>query len=246
MHKIIKAATVAAVALGLIALPSAAQASNSEPAASASTVSYATYPLKARSVGNGQINFNAVDWLQLGAQARAHIVALEKKAAAAEARAVAAENKADDALARPDAGKTETLKVFDPKLIEFIGGPYFDPARGFTTLGTFTLPTGTWTVNTSVVFKRTVSGDAGVRPQVGLRVGQGTASPDWGTDLGTIGGNDISKVKNKELWGTAQGQITVTSPTTVGIYGHGFTDTEGSEGSNEISAAVKVSLVRAG
>lgn len=246
MHKIIKTAAVAAAALGLIALPSAAQASNPEPTAAASTVSYATYPLKAKSVGNGQISPNAVDWLQLGSQARAHIVALENKAKAAEARAVAAENKADDALERPDAGKTEPVKVFEPKLIEFIGGPYFDPDRGFTTLGTFTLPVGTWTVNTSVVFKRTVAGDAGVRPQVGLRIGQGTASPDWGTDLGTVGGNDISKVKNKELWGAAQGQITVTAPTTVGIYGHGFTDTEGSEGSNEISAAVKVSLVRAG
>lgn len=249
MNKYLKPLAVLAAVAGLIAVPMSAQASNPEPttaAAAASTVTYATLPLPPRVVGNSQVSKNAVDWLQLGAQARAHIVALENKAKAAEARAIAAENKADDALERPDAGKTEPVKVFEPKLIEFIGGPYFDPDRGFTTLGTFTLPAGTWTVNTSVVFKRIVAGDAGVRPQVGLRVGQGTASPDWGTDLGTVGGNDISKVKNKELWGTAQGRVTVTAPTTVGIYGHGFTDTEGSEGSNEISAAITVSLVRAG
>lgn len=243
MKHLFKTAAVTLALAGLLAVP--ASASSPEPkAAAASTVSYATYPLKTNSVGAGQLSPNSVGYLDFGSDARREWQDMKNKAADAMAKATAAENKAEDALERPDAGKTEVTKTFEPVLIKYIGGPYFDPDRGYTTIGTFTLQPGTWTVSTSVVFKRTVAGDAGVRPQVGLRVGQGTASPDWGTDLGTVGGNDISKVKNKELWGTAQGRITVTAPTTVGVYGHGFTDTEGSEGSNEIAASVQVSAVR--
>lgn len=235
MKNILKAAAVALALAAVVAVP--ASASSPEPQASAKTVTYATLPLPTNSVGAGQLAPNSVGYLDWGSQVRGEWNTMKS-------RITAAENKADDALSRTDSGKLETEKVFQPTLIKYIGGPYFDPDRGFTTLGTFTLQPGTWTLNTSVVFKRTVAGDAGVRPQVGLRVGQGTASPDWGTDLGTVGGNDISKVKNKELWGTAQGTISVDVPTIVGIYGHGFTDTEGSEGSNEIQATVKVSAVR--
>lgn len=146
--------------------------------------------------------------------------------------------------AASDVKGSVVTKTFDPKVIQYIGGPYFDPARGFTTIGTFTLPAGTWVVNTSVKFTRTVAGVEGVRPQVGLRIGQGTASPNWGTDLGTVGGEDISKVANKDLWGQAVQSITLTEETTVGVYGHGFTDTTGIEGSDEISAAVQVFATR--
>lgn len=152
----------------------------------------------------------------------------------------AAGAKGDQGDPASDVKGSVVTKTFDPKLIQYIGGPYFDPARGFTTIGTFTLPAGTWVINTSAKFTRTVAGVEGVRPQVGLRIGQGTASPNWGTDLGTVGGEDISKAANKDLWGQAVQSITLTEETTVGVYGHGFTDTTGTEGSNEISAAVQV------
>lgn len=249
ISKYLKPLAVTAAVVGLIATPIAASASNPEPRTAASTVEYATYPLKPNVVGNKQLSNNSVNWLKLGSQARAEIRSLQAKADSAAVKATAAENKADDALERPDLGKSELTKVFDPAVIKYIGGPYFDPDRGYTTIGTFTLPAGTWDVSTSVTFTRTVAGDAGVRPQVGLRIGQDpTATGDarWGKELGTVGGNDISKVKNKQLWGTAQGHITVTTATEVGVYGHGFTDTEGSEGSGEIAAAVTVSAVRVG
>lgn len=136
-----------------------------------------------------------------------------------------------------------TTVTFAPKVIQFIGGGYFEAGRGFTEIGTYTLPAGKWLVNTSVKFTRTVAGDPGVRPQVGLRVDQGTASPNWGTDLGTVGGEDISPVNNKDLWGQSVQSITTTEPKVIGVYGHGFTDTQGTA-DNQVSASVQVFLQR--
>lgn len=96
VSKITKTVAVAAVALGLIALPSAAQASNPEPTASAKTITYATLPLPANVVGNKQLSNNSVDWLKLGSQSRAEIRSLQAKAEAATV-------KANQALAKPDA-----------------------------------------------------------------------------------------------------------------------------------------------
>lgn len=259
MSKKFKTALIALFTIGIIgvvALPSASafQPVSATPTKKAPAAVVQPSPntvgdleIKTQGIGSGDygllslygsaIRNNTISEDKLGSQFR-------NKVAAAAAQAQAAENKADDALERPDSGATADTVTFDPTLIKYIGGPYFDPARGFTTIGTFTLPAGTWNLDTTVTFSRTVAGDAGVRPQVGLRVGQGTASPDWGTELGTVGGNDISKVKNKQLWGSTQGSITVTSPTVVGVYGHGFTDTEGTEGSNEIAATVKIKVSR--
>lgn len=147
-------------------------------------------------------------------------------------------------------GDAEVSETLAPKAIEFIGGPYFDPARGFTHLGTVTLTKGTWLVNTSVKFTHTAASPAGapaIRPQVGLRIGQnGAAAGDakWGTEVGTVGGSAIGAGKNSDLWGSAVKLITVDDDTEIGVYGFGYAD-GGTEGSGEIIAAVQVVAVRA-
>ena len=139
-------------------------------------------------------------------------------------------------------GDAQVTKTLAPKTIEHLGGKYFD---GFTTLGSFTLPKGTWLVNTSVVFNRTVAGAAGSMPQVGLRIGQGSASPDWGVEAGTVGGVAISPAKGHDLFGSAVKLITVTEDTEVGVYGFGYNTDQGTAGSGEITAAVQVVAARA-
>lgn len=139
-------------------------------------------------------------------------------------------------------GDAQLSKTFAPKEIAHLGGAYF---AGFTTIGTFTLPKGTWLVNTTVVFNRTVAGAADSMPQVGLRIGQGTASPNWGTEVGTIGGVAISPAKGHDLFGSAVKLITVSQDTEVGVYGFGYNYDQGTAGSGEITAAVQVVAARA-
>ncbi|HZX03695.1 hypothetical protein [Kribbella sp.] len=140
-------------------------------------------------------------------------------------------------------GKAGVTKEIEPTVIKNLGGKYFD---GFTTLGTFTLPKGTWLVNTSVTFNRTAAGVAGSMPQVGLRIGQGTASPNWGIDVGTVGGVAISPAKGHDLFGSAVKIVTVTADTTVGVYGFGYNQDQGTAGSGDITAAASIVAVQVG
>jgi hypothetical protein len=151
--------------------------------------------------------------------------------------------KGADGDAATDVKGSLVSKTFAPTPIQFIGGGYFAAGRGFTPIGSITLPAGTWVVNTAVTFSRTVAGVDGVRPQVGLRIGQSPVTGDFGTEVGTVGGEDISKVANKQLWGQTVYSITLPETTVIGVYGHGYTDTQGTA-DNEISAAVQVNAVR--
>lgn len=160
---------------------------------------------------------------------------------AGPAGAVGAQGPAGDPAS--DVKGSLASKTFDPTTIQYIGGGYFAAGRGFTPIGSITLPAGTWVVSTSVKFTRTVAGVEGVRPQVGLRIGQSPITGAFGTDVGTVGGNDISKVLNKDLWGQSVQSITLLESTVVGVYGHGYTDTQGTA-DGEISAAVQVNAVR--
>lgn len=177
-----------------------------------------SYPLCPRSVAAGQVVDNSLP--------KSKIVPADRDAFLADTR-----------------GEAQVAKDFAPTVIKYIGGPYLDPARGATYIGTFTLPKGTWLVNASVKFNRTVAGDAGVRPQLALRVGQ--TPEDFGDDYGTVAGGDISKALNADLFGSSIKLVTVNVPTVVKLYGFGYTDTRGVEGSNEITAAVQVVAVRA-
>lgn len=148
-----------------------------------------------------------------------------------------------DAFLADVKGEAQVSKDIAPTVIKYIGGRYLDPARGATYLGTFTLPSGRWLVNATVKFNRTVEGDAGVRPMLALRVGQ--TPEDFGDDYGTVSGVDISKAKDADLFGSSIKLVTVSGSTVVKVYGFGYTDTRGTEGSGEITAAVQVVAVRA-
>lgn len=247
MHKIIKAAAVAAAALGLIVLPRAAQASSPEPtAAAASTVTYATLPLPPRVVGNSQVSKNAVDWLQLGSQARAEIRSLQAKADAAAAKATTADGKATEALNRPDRGESKQQLPFNPVTIEHVGGKFLER---YTHVGDFVLPKGRWNIVAVAKFTRTADaadGDPAVRPMVGLRVGQDTETSNWGLDFGSIGGNDIAPYKGADLWGNTGGFVVqAESATPVDVNAFGYNDKRGTEGSGQISVQVTVFVTAA-
>jgi hypothetical protein len=153
----------------------------------------------------------------------------------------------------PDVKGGVEVKYVGGGAIEHLGGKYFGDTTAtsddqFTTLGHFTLPKGTWLVNTSVVFNRTVTGAQGSMPQVGLRFGQDqTLSGDakWGTDVGTVGGVAISPAKGHDLFGSTVKLITVDSTTEVYLYGFGYNYDQSTAGSGEITAAVTVAAARA-
>lgn len=185
-----------------------------------------TYPLCPRSVAAGQVVDNSLPASKIVPSDRAAFL--------------------KDTDVKGDAQITEKLA---PRTIEFIGGPYFDPDRGFTSLGIVKLTKGTWLVNTSVKFTRTAAGVATdvVRPQVGLRIEQNPALPGdekWGKDVGTVGGVQIGNTKNVDLWGSAVSVVTVADDTEIGVYGFGYADGS-TAGSGQISAAVQVVAVRA-
>lgn len=235
MHKLIKTVAVAAAALGLIALPSAAQASNPEPAASAKAVTYATLPLPANVIGEKQITANSVGWLDMGSQIRAEIRAAQVKTP--EAYGV---------LTEPTA--------LAPKVITNLGGKYFGDDTStsddrYTVIGSFRLKKGTWLVNTSVTFHRDAAGAAGSRPQVGLRIGQNqdlAGDAKWGRSVGTVGGADISPAKGHDLFGSTVSTVELPEETEVVVYGFGYNDDQSDAGSGQITASVNVAPVRVG
>lgn len=177
-----------------------------------------SYPLCLRSVAAGQVVDNSLP--------KSKIVPADRDAFLADTR-----------------GDAQVTKTFGPTKIKYIGGRYLDPARGATYVGAFTLPAGTWLVNASAKFNRTVAGDPGVRPQLALRVGQ--SPEDFGDDYGTIMGDDISKAADADLYGSSLKLVTVGVATQVNVYAFGYTDTRGIEGSNEITAAASIVAVRA-
>lgn len=117
-----------------------------------------------------------------------------------------------------------------------IGGPFADNA---TLLGSVDLPAGTWMVNTSVVFSRTISGATGTRPQLALRY-------SGGQNAGTLMGIEISPTAGRELTESAVETIIVTEPTQMSIYGFGYNDDQGAAGGGQITAKAKITLLRVG
>lgn len=139
-------------------------------------------------------------------------------------------------------GKLGAVQAFPTKAIEHLGGKYFD---GFTTIGQFEVPAGTWEVHTSVEFTRTEAGLAGSMPQVGLRIGQDKATNDWGVDVGTVGGVPISPAKGHDLFAYTSAPLIAENPVTIGVYGFGYNQDTSAAGSGEITASVKVWLTAA-
>lgn len=142
-------------------------------------------------------------------------------------------------------GDAQFVRSFPAKTIANLGGKYLDR---YTVLGETVVPAGHWLVYTNVKFTRiATSPDAtdAPRPQVGLRIGQDKEAGDFGIDVGTVGGNDISPYKGADLFGTSVEPLVTTENTTVGIYGFGYNSDRGTAGSGEIDATVQIILVRA-
>lgn len=152
-------------------------------------------------------------------------------------------------------GDAQHYRPFPAKVIANFGGKYFGDTTStsddrYTVIGETVVPAGSWLVYTTVRFTRLTAAANATdlpRPQVGLRIGQDQTkgSAKWGVDVGTIGGNDISPAKGSDLFGTSVEPLVTTENTTVGIYAFGYNGDQGTAGSGEIEAAVKVILVRA-
>lgn len=151
-------------------------------------------------------------------------------------------------------GRSGLPTVIAPKIIEHLGGPYFGadlttPADDqFTTLGEVQLGKGTWLVNVSGTFHRTAAGVVGSRPQIGLRIGQDqtAGAAKWGIDAGTIGGVEISPGNGHDLFGSSTKVITLTGPTTIGVYAFGYNNDTGTAGSGQIEASAVITPVQVG
>lgn len=138
-------------------------------------------------------------------------------------------------------GKLGVSKTFDPVAIAHIGGSF---KTGKTKVGEFTLPSGTWLINSSAFFARTAAGPAGTRPQLALRVGASDTA--FGDDYGTILGAEISPAKDRELTGSTVKVVKVTASTKVEVFAFGYNDDAGSAGSGDITAAADVVAVQVG
>ena len=140
-------------------------------------------------------------------------------------------------------GKAGVTVSLPPKAIEHIGGSFKTQK---TKIGEFTLPAGTWLINTSAFFARTAVGVEGTRPQLALRVGASVT--DFGIDVGTILGAEISPSKDRELSGSTVKVLKVPAngSTKVEVFAFGYNDDAGSAGSGDITAAADIVAVQVG
>lgn len=127
------------------------------------------------------------------------------------------------------------------KGLDQIGGSF---KTGKTKLGEITLPAGTWLINATGFFSRSVAGPAGTRPQLALRVG--ASDTEFGEDYGTALGAEISPSKDRELTISEVKVKTIASTTTIEVFAFGYNDDGGSAGSNVIAASADVAAVRIG
>lgn len=248
MNKKFKAALIALFTIaiiGVVALPTASayQPDSATTSAKAAPVVPGPDTVVSSTIKNGGVfgwdmADNTIPWLKLGSQLRGEIRAAQTKSDAAAVAAANANNKADDALERPDGGKSFLDKTFDTAQIANIGGKFLERN---TAIGSIQLPAGTWRIALDVKFTRTADAgatDPAVRPSAVARVGQ--TDTEFGTDLGTIMGNDIAPYKGADLTGTDDTKVTLTEASTVTFAAFGYDDKRGSAGSGEIAAAVRV------
>ena len=149
-----------------------------------------------------------------------------------------------DVAAKLNLGQGSVVETVAPATITAMGGSF---ATGKTNVGDFTLPAGTWLVNTSAFFLRTVAGVEGTRPQLALRIGDSYEPPIvWGTDAGTVMGAEISETVNREVTGSDVKVVVLAAPAKVNVYGFGYNDDQGSAGSGQIKVSAQISAVRIG
>ena len=142
-------------------------------------------------------------------------------------------------------GTASEANDFASKTITDVGGSFgkFTATVRATKLGDFQLAPGTYLLNSQFRADRVVAGAPGLRPQLALRVDNGT---DWGLDFGTVMGTELSPTANRELYGSGFKVVTVTENTLVQVFGFGYNDDASAAGSGEIKMSASVVAVRVG
>ena len=143
--------------------------------------------------------------------------------------------------ATPDIkGTSSTLYQTPPQTpvtIANIGGTF---STRHTSLGTFTLPKGTWMVYLTGKFNRKTAspaGDPDVQPMLQISSG--------GAHYVTIMGTSISPGLDADLTGLAVGQVTVGGDMVFDVNAFGYNSIRGSQGSDEITVLANVVAVAA-
>ncbi|MFC5268481.1 hypothetical protein ACFPJ1_40785 [Kribbella qitaiheensis] len=179
------------------------------------------YPLCPRSVAKTQVVDGSLDGVEikdgsLGA----------KEIAPADREAFLKDTSTPDVK-----GGARLVAVYNEVPIEKVGGSW---KTNKTKLGEFTLPAGTWLINTSAFFRRTAAStdNAVTRPQLALRAGDVTTG--FGSDYGTVMGSAISPVVEGDLTGSDVRLVQVPTARTIGVYAFAYQDDRGSSDSNKI------------
>jgi hypothetical protein len=144
-------------------------------------------------------------------------------------------------------GKQGGSLTIDPKVIATIGGSW---VVGKTYLGSFTLPAGTWLINSAITFDRKDANDPSylfpttdTMPQFALRYNI-TGTNIFGDDAGTLMGIPISRAGYTELTGSSTRTITLTRRTTITAYGFGYNEDRSGFGGGQITVGGQVTAVR--
>lgn len=195
------------------------------------------------SIWQKQIAKNVIDWQRLTPSLQMMIASKQGEKG----------DKGDQGIQGPP-GDPATDKLggatdvaFGPQTITDVGGSFgkftsLDGPRA-TKLGQFELTPGTYLLTSQFRADRTEAGAAGTRPQLALRVDDGT---DWGKDFGTVMGNDLSPTAGRELYGSGFKLVTVTENTTVLVYGFGYNDDSSAAGSGQYTMSATVAKVLVG
>lgn len=134
-------------------------------------------------------------------------------------------------------GKSGDKIVVPAKLVEKVGGSFTANA---TSIATFQLPAGAWLLPVSARFDRVATGPAdGNRPQLAVRY-------DNGKDAGTVMGQELSGLKDRELTGADNKVVTISETTTFTVYGFGYNDDQSASGGNTFAASAEITPVRVG
>jgi hypothetical protein len=193
-----------------------------------------TAPPAYLSVGTPQVKAGAITKDKLSASVQAELAAGGPKGDKGDTGA-----KGDQGDPASDVKGTIVLdKTCAATTIVNIGGSF---ATGKTKVCEFTLPAGKLKMDVSGFFARTAAGPAGTRPELALRVADGST---WGADYGTIFPGEISPTAGRELTGSTFKVLNVSGPVTVEVFAFGYNDDQGTAGSGQIQVSVDVAATR--
>jgi collagen triple helix repeat protein len=140
-------------------------------------------------------------------------------------------------------GKSTLKAVYNDKAIEKVGGKFLENK---TPLGTFTLPAGTWVINSSVQFQRTAASNVtvSVRPQFGIRAFHTEGNP-FGLNFGTVM-PEIAPYAGADAFGSDSHRVELTEETTFTVSAFGYQDDRGGQDGNTIKVLNATVFVQQG